>query len=153
MLVTIHRVLRSSWCPLAVTRAPGTRPATDTLGASQKLRCPIRNQRPNESQVTIVPRIEKRRGSGSGGDGDDVGVWQDLHTPPRVRERCVVQVAYRSQMPRGPDVRNVYPTTPWKAPISLRQNGVLELVVAAAQAPRRRFTGGVRRVSRPPSSA
>ena len=56
--VTIHRAVRSSWCPRAVTMAPGMRPATVTPGATQKLRSPIRSQRPNRSQVAILPTME-----------------------------------------------------------------------------------------------
>ena len=44
------------------TVAPGARPATDTPGATQKVRTRSRSQRPNWSQVAIVPVIENRRG-------------------------------------------------------------------------------------------
>ena len=51
------------------TVAPGARPATDTPGATQKVRTPIHSQRPNWSQVAIVPVIENRRGSGASEQG------------------------------------------------------------------------------------
>jgi hypothetical protein len=70
--VTIHRPLRSSWCPLTVTLTPGAKSTTPTPGANQKLRIPIRSQRSKGSQVTMVPVMENRRGSGASGEGNGV---------------------------------------------------------------------------------
>jgi hypothetical protein len=71
--VTIHRAVRSSLRPLAVALAPGTRPVFDSPGGTQRLRSPIRSQRPTGSQVTITPVMENWNGFGGPEDGEGVG--------------------------------------------------------------------------------
>ena len=58
-----QRSLRGSRYPMAVTVTPGTRPATDTPGATQTLRAPMPSQRP-----------ERIPGGDRAGDGESEGV-------------------------------------------------------------------------------
>jgi hypothetical protein len=66
--VTIHRAVQWSWCPLAVTTAPGMRPATATPGATQQWRSPMLSDRPMGSQVAMVPVMENGRRLGARND-------------------------------------------------------------------------------------